>query len=389
MPFPRKHRRFLDQLVQNRFRPAQVRKLLNERRAAALAASAVVSSGPKCLTGTHGGMFYRIRVPPSHQRRSLLPLTIPKLHTPTSPPMRLTSLPPVEQSATSACAGGAGAVLAASPKKGPRYADFWDRLYRWLRENSATLVLNVGSICTLVGFTRTDVLELRRLSVAGSLCAVFYHCMLTPVRLPPILWSFTFAGVNSYKIYEILVERQGAVNLTQEQEERYIRFFMPHGVTPKQFELIQQKAKVLHIKKGTILIRQNVELNHVYLGVNGTTRASVLGRYLTAASTAPTAHDERMGDASGAWIGEMSLLERVWLQEQGKQQLRAKEGGTTVPAASSASPTTPAALTSIDLCESGIILDNNEHNRRRSSYVLATASSSNILNLWRVKKWKS
>jgi WD40 repeat protein len=45
---------------------------------------------------------------------------------------------------------------------------------------------------------------------------------------------------------------------------------------------------------------------------------------------------------------------------------------------------TPAALTSIDLCESGIILDNNEHNRRRSSYVLATASSSNILNLWRL-----
>ena len=198
MPFPRKHRRFLDQLVQNRFRPAQVRKLLNDRRAAALAASAVVSSGPKCLTGTHRGMFYRIRVPPSHQRRSLLPLTIPKLHTPTSPPMRLTSLPPVEQSATSACAG-AGAVLAASPKKGPRYADFWDRLYRWLRENSATLVLNVGSICTLLGFTRTDVLELRRLSVAGSLCAVFYHCMLTPVRLPPILWSFTFVKTEKEK----------------------------------------------------------------------------------------------------------------------------------------------------------------------------------------------
>jgi len=59
------------------------------------------------------------------------------------------------------------------------------------------------------------------------------------------------------------------------------------------------------------------------LVVNGSTRASVLGRFLTAASTTPTAQ-ERQGGASGAWIGEMSLLERVWLKEQGKNTVQRK-----------------------------------------------------------------
>ena len=40
------------------------------------------------------------------------------------------------------------------------------------------------------------------------------------------------------EIFEILEEREGSVNLTQEQEEIYSSFFMPHGITPKQFEFI-------------------------------------------------------------------------------------------------------------------------------------------------------
>ena len=106
------------------------------------------------------------------------------------------------------------------------------------------------------------------------------------------------------------------MQLTTEQEEMYSNFFMPHGVTPKQFEMIYAKAEVLHVKKGTFLIRQTEAYQHVDLVVAGTTRASALGRFLTAASTTPTAREERVGGASGAWIGEMCLLERVWLKEQ-------------------------------------------------------------------------
>ena len=300
MPFP-KNRNFLDRLVASRFRSKNVRKLLDEESSSARQKR----RRPQFLTGTHNGVFYRIKVPPQQRR---LP-TIPKLHTPTSAPM---PLPPVR-------AGESVTAAAASKKEAQeRRQEFWERLWLWLKDNKATLILNFGSICTLVGFTRTDVLELRGLAVTGSVCAVVYHFLLTPVRYPPILWSCTFAGVNSFKIFQIMVERQGAVNLSEEQEERYINFFMPHGVTPKQFELIDQKAKILHVKKGELLIKQHEELKHVDLVVSGSTRASILGRFLTAASTTPTSRAERVGGASGAWIGEMALLERVWLKEQGR-----------------------------------------------------------------------
>jgi len=302
MPFP-KNRNFLDRLVAARFRSKDVRKLLDEQSSSARQKR---RRRPQFLTGVHNGVFYRIKVPPKQRR---LP-TIPKLHTPTSAPM---PLPPVRGTGESVTAAAASKKAAQE-----RRQEFWERLWLWLKDNKATLILNFGSICTLVGFTRTDVLELRGLAVTGSVCAVVYHFLLTPVRYPPILWSCTFAGVNSFKIFQIMVERQGAVNLSEEQEERYINFFMPHGVTPKQFELIDQKAKILHVKKGELLIKQHEELQHVDLVVSGSTRASILGRFLTAASTTPTSRAERVGGASGAWIGEMALLERVWLKEQGR-----------------------------------------------------------------------
>ena len=216
--------------------------------------------------------------------------------------------------------------------------EFYERFKQWIYENYGTLILNFGSICTLIGFTRSDVLELRTLSVTGSVCAIAYHIATPPLRIPPLIWSSTFAFVNGYKIYEIVQEREGSVQLSTEQEEMYSNFFMPHGVTPKQFEIIYAKAEVLHIKKGTFLIRQTEAYQHVDLVVAGTTRASALGRFLTAASTTPTARDERVGGASGAWIGEMCLLERVWLKEQKKS---ASSSSNVVHQTSLLSPSPP------------------------------------------------
>jgi hypothetical protein len=100
--------------------------------------------------------------------------------------------------------------------------EFWQRLIMWLKENFSTLILNFGSVASLIGFTRSDVLELRGLSVTGSLCAVVYHVTIQPFRITPILWSLTFAAVNSFKIFQIMQERKGSVNLTEQEEEMYM-----------------------------------------------------------------------------------------------------------------------------------------------------------------------
>lgn len=105
------------------------------------------------------------------------------------------------------------------PQTGPR--DFVSReaLSEWWKANWSTLVLNFGSVCTLTGFTRSDVLELRCFSVTGSLCNVIYQSTMKPVRMVTVLWSGLFASVNIFNIYRILHERNSSVRLSEDEEE--------------------------------------------------------------------------------------------------------------------------------------------------------------------------
>jgi CRP-like cAMP-binding protein len=287
-------------------------------------------------TGIHQGNYYRIKIP---DKMSVLvapaPTTIPKLHTPTSAPLPLKNVTRphhhILHSQLAGEHGGGGESATAAARHWSFFSSsWWDTLKAWTSKNATILILNFGSICTLVGFTRSDVLELRLLSVTGSVCGMFFHAFTVPRRLTPIAWSALFALVNSAKIYEVLQERAGSVNLTADQEQRYSDFFMPHGITPKQFEAIDGRAKILCVKKGQVIVRQGEVLRHVYLIVKGHTRASVLGRFLTAASFRPVnessstrnhagrddqQHRRSAAGAAGAWIGEMALLEHVWNEE--------------------------------------------------------------------------
>lgn len=294
-------RPFVDQLVQNRFRSAkQVRELIEreekERRTRHL---------PEYLTGTHNGVFFRVKVPP---RKALLP-NLPKLGSPIqSPPRQFREAPhrPAGPSPASQ-----------TPKEAIR--ENASRFQEWFAENWSVIVFNLGSIASLIGFTRSDVLELRVLSVTGSMTSVFYNFVQKPLRWPPIMWGLTFASVNGWKIFEIFQERKATVHLTAQEEDVYVEHFLPHGVTPKQFEAISQKAQIMRVRKGKILIRKGDQLKDIYLVVEGSTSATILGRHLTAASVTPTAHLEKKGGASGAWIGEMAFLENYWIKEQGKK----------------------------------------------------------------------
>ena len=172
-------------------------------------------------------------------------------------------------------------------------------------------------MCTLLAFTRSDILELRSLSVTGNLCFIVYVLRQKVILWPNIFWSGLFASVNSWKIYQILDERNSSVSMTKEEEKIFVDFFMTHGVTPKQFERIEKSAKVFELKKGELLIQKGEKPHSVYLIVEGSTNALVLGRRLTAASTNfETKGDQKEGGDSGAWAGEMAFLKKFWEEEQ-------------------------------------------------------------------------
>jgi CRP-like cAMP-binding protein len=295
-------KKFLDRLVQSRFKSKKdIRNLLDRSEQSQRIVKQRLS--PAYMKGVHDGVFYNIKVPPN---RKVLP-DIPKLPPPQTAPIGFKTIVPKIDN------------IGSSSRRGDSH-EFWERLGEWWKRNWPILVLNFGSMCTLTGFTRSDVVELRSLSATGSLCFVAYGLTQAPVRYTPLVWACSFAAINSMKIYQIMEERKGTVHLTAEQEQVYIQFFMPHGVTPKQFEAIDNKAQVVKLKAGSTLIKQGEKQEYVYLIVAGSTRANILGRHLTAASTTPKAHEDQVGGASGAWVGEMTFLEAYWIKEQSKHQ---------------------------------------------------------------------
>lgn len=289
-------KKLLDRLVRNRFnsRRSDVRNLLDTSKR-----SSRRRALPSYIKGVHNGVFFKIKVPPPKSLPALPKLPLPQGAVPKA-------FKRVEESSKSHQGG-----------RGSSRWD-WERVLAWWKENWPVLVLNFGSMCTLTGFTRSDVLELRSLSVTGSLSFVVYSLTQQPLRYTPIVWTMTFAAVNAFKIFQIMQERKGTVHLTEKEEAVYIQFFMPHGVTPKQFEAIYSHATTINIPQNQCLLKQGEKIQSVYLITHGSTRANILGRHLTAASTEPTAHESRMGGASGAWVGEMTFLESYWLKEQSK-----------------------------------------------------------------------
>jgi CRP-like cAMP-binding protein len=207
---------------------------------------------------------------------------------------------------------------------------FFSRAGAWLQQNVAVLVLNFGSLCTLTGFTRSDVLELRAFSMTGSVSSVIYFLSMQPLRWAPIAWSSLFATVNAVNIYKILYERNANVVLSPHEQDIFVEHFMPHGVTPKQFEKICSRAKTITYKQGQLIVKQGDPLKHVYLVVEGKTRANYMGRRLTAVSSAPGHREKKIGGDSGAWIGEMTFLESFGWKEM-KKTSKQGEGDGYVP----------------------------------------------------------
>ena len=255
---------------------------------------------PKYVKGVSNGNYFRVKIPP---KKTNIP-DVPKLP-PTNPMPKSLSTPPKP--------------MRASSQSPIQFESYPQRLWEWLRSNRAVLVLNFGSICTLAGFMRSDVLELRSLALTGNVMFIFYVLQQNPILWASVGWSGLFASVNIWKIAEILHERTAEVHLSKDQQEVFVSHFMSHGVTPKQFERILHKAKKIKFKKGDILVRSGEKMEHVYLVTEGATRALVMGRFVTAASTNPdTKGDRKAGGDSGAWIGEMAFLDRLWDIEQGK-----------------------------------------------------------------------
>ncbi len=186
------------------------------------------------------------------------------------------------------------------------------KLKQWLKDNAGIIILNCGSICSFLSFTRMDILELRMLSVTGSLSSIIYFSTRPPpLVIAPIIWSSVFTGTNLYMMYLIYEERKGKPKpMTPEEESTYEEHFLPHAVTPRQYEKLLKIAKKRDLKRGDVLIQKGEKMNSVFLVVSGATEAvNTMSRRVTAASSTKGNKETLAGGDAGAWIGEIAFFD--------------------------------------------------------------------------------
>jgi CRP-like cAMP-binding protein len=205
----------------------------------------------------------------------------------------------------------------------------------WFTLNTPLLILNFGSMATLLAFTRSDVLELRTLALTGNCTFVIYSLISPPIKWPAICWSMLFASVNGFNIAKILNERKGKVVLTPHEMEIYQEHFQPYGVTQFQFYKVVTMGHTKIIPAGEIIARQGAPITSVKLVVRGKTRASVGGRHLTAIGSSKGNRFRNVGGDSGAWIGEMAFLQTNWDKDHQAASANTTSDGVVITAVSS------------------------------------------------------
>jgi len=243
----------------------------------------------------------------------VLPEKIPKLLAgPNIMPKRIPPPPsPISRTTTGTISRGIGESAHLHPVTEIRTSK---KFFKWLNDNASVIILNSGSFATLVAFSRTDILELRLLSIAGSVSTITYFTFRTPPRIYlPIMWSSIFLLTNAYMVYYIYEERKGSLSKpwTEEEESVYMEHFRTHGVTPRQFEKLLSKASRIILPRGIVLVERGSKFESVYLVIEGVTMArSKLAKKVTAASSVPGNREILTGGDSGAWIGELAFLEK-------------------------------------------------------------------------------
>lgn len=343
--------KLIERLLEKRNRPDAIKNVLKSERKRKEARQRSPSSKRRhpsdetVLKGVYRGNFFRLKLPVISSRKAAQ--QIPKIPT-VAPPPNLQAI--------------VADAAAAARSSGPSSSSIGNQLKEWMRENGLVLLLNFGSICTLMAFTRSDVLELRSLSATGSICNAIYHGSNQSFNWFNVLWPCVFASVNIYKIAGILEERNADVVLTDEQEQIYVEHFLPHGVTPKMFEILSHKADVLHIKKDSVIVRKGAPSNHVYLVASGSTSASILGRYLTAQSTSSQIREDPNRLHSGTWIGEMNFLDWAWEKNQrtlpSNKPVQMQEG-TSSPVSPPASPSSSEEVSSKNVTVDALVANDS------------------------------
>jgi hypothetical protein len=96
------------------------------------------------------------------------------------------------------------------------------------------VLLNLANVLYLASYLVRDILQLRALTVAGSLVLLLFNVLQPSPLWSGIAWGVLFSAINIYQIYRLLLERR-PVRLREDEQHLYqlvFRSLSPRGWLP-------------------------------------------------------------------------------------------------------------------------------------------------------------
>eukprot|EP01126_Amoeba_proteus_P039587 TRINITY_DN4188_c1_g2_i2.p1 TRINITY_DN4188_c1_g2~~TRINITY_DN4188_c1_g2_i2.p1 ORF type:complete len:255 (-),score=31.27 TRINITY_DN4188_c1_g2_i2:79-804(-) len=109
-----------------------------------------------------------------------------------------------------------------------------------------------ANLILLLSYATPDLLRLRILLAAASVCFCFWAVFILKVSVDTLVWNFVFVLINGYRIWEIL-RKSRVILLDEDRQYIYSQFFGAgtiSNLTTRQFKKLAKTASVKSFYRG-------------------------------------------------------------------------------------------------------------------------------------------
>lgn len=178
-----------------------------------------------------------------------------------------------------------------------------------------TWLVSMGSVFQLLGFTMTDMISLRLLSMGSAACWMTFYLRqlhLAPSLRVPLYWVSTFFCVHlSMVTIHILKNQERDLAFTEEELDVFDEHFLSTGMKPREYKQLLDEAMWIDVPPGGVILEEGRPVTHLFIISKGRVKTTKNGVSLQALSSYPGARDSRPAGDAGAWVGDVAWLEHI------------------------------------------------------------------------------
>lgn len=166
--------------------------------------------------------------------------------------------------------------------------------------NNGNVIVTVGSLLSLTATLMADMRMLRFFNLLAGFCFCTYNWTRRPRLTDAALWNVVFLVLNCVMLWRVQTEHR-EVAFSSHELDVFQRYFLPAGMSPRQFRRLLKQGKWRTLPQGYVLQREGSACEALCFVVRGTVEISQGGETI----------ETYRGGETGAVVGVEPFLSYV------------------------------------------------------------------------------